>query len=155
MIKNIQYLSQEKIDELKAELEDLKTRKRKEITESLEFAKSLGDLSENAEYQEAREMQANVEQRIMDLEEILKEAVVVTTDHKGIVGMGSVVVVRVGAGKESKEFQVVGSEEANVAVGKISNLSPLGIALMGKKEGSAVTVNTPKGPVEYKIVEIK
>lgn len=155
MTKNIQYLSQEKINELKAELENLKTVKRKEITESLEFAKSLGDLSENAEYQEAREMQANVEQRIMDLEEILKEAVVVSTDHRGVVGMGSVVVVKVGSDKETKEFQVVGSEEANVIVGKISNLSPIGTALMGKKVGATVTINTPKGVVEYKIVEIK
>ncbi|HRY62518.1 MAG TPA: transcription elongation factor GreA [Candidatus Paceibacterota bacterium] len=155
MTTNIQYLSQEKINELKAELNDLKTKKRKEITESLEFAKSLGDLSENAEYQEAREMQANVEQRISDLEAILKDAIIVSTNHKDIVGMGSTVIVKVEPGKETKEFQVVGSEEANVLVGKISNLSPLGTALVGKKVGSTVTVNTPKGAVQYKILEVK
>ncbi|HBM46085.1 MAG: transcription elongation factor GreA [Parcubacteria group bacterium GW2011_GWF2_38_76] len=155
MTTNVQYLSQEKLNELRAELDDLKTRKRKEITESLEFAKSLGDLSENAEYQEAREMQAGVEQRITDLEAILKDAVVVSADHKGIIGMGSIVVVKTEPGKETKEFQVVGSEEANVIMGKISNLSPIGMALVGKKVGMTITVNTPKGAIQYKIIEIK
>lgn len=155
MTTNIQYLSQEKLNELRAELNELKTVKRKEVTESLEFAKSLGDLSENAEYQEAREMQANCEQRITDLETILKDAIVVSSDNKGIVGMGSVVVVKTEPGNEKKEFQVVGSEETNVLAGKISNLSPLGMALVGKKVGSTVTVNTPKGATQYKIVEIK
>lgn len=155
MTTNVQYLSKEKIDELRAELNDLKTRKRKEITESLEFAKSLGDLSENAEYQEAREIQANVEQRIADLEAILKDAVIVSADNKGIVGMGSIVVVKTEPGKETKEFQVVGSEETDILAGKISNLSPLGMALVGKKSGSVVTVNTPKGSVQYKITAIK
>ena len=155
MTQNIQYLSQEKFDELKRELEELKTKKRKEVTESLEFAKSLGDLSENAEYQEAREMQANVEQRIVDLEAILKDAVIVSGNSKDVVGMGSKVVVRNEAGKETKEFQVVGSEESNIMIGKISNISPLGSSLMGKSVGDIVTVNTPKGSVQYKILEIK
>lgn len=155
MTSNIQYLSEDKIKELKKELEELVNKKRKEVIESLEFAKSLGDLSENAEYQEAREMQANVEQRIIDLEAILKDAVVVSGNSKDVVGMGSVVIVRNEANKESKQFQVVGSEETNIVLGKISNVSPLGTALIGKRVGEVVSVNTPKGNVQYKIIEIK
>ena len=155
MTSNIQYLSEDKIKELKKELEELVNKKRKEVIESLEFAKSLGDLSENAEYQEAREMQANVEQRIIDLEAILKDAIVVSGNSKDVVGMGSVVIVRNEANKESKQFQVVGSEETNIVLGKISNVSPLGTALIGKRVGEVVSVNTPKGTVQYKIIEIK
>ena len=153
MTSNIQYLSQDKLNELKKELEELKTKKRKEVIESLEFAKSLGDLSENTEYQSAREMQANVEQRISELESILKDAVIVSGNSKDVVGMGSVVVVK--TDKDTKQFQVVGSEEANVIIGKISNNSPLGQALVGKREGETVSVATPKGNVQYKIIEIK
>lgn len=155
MTKNIEYLSQQKFGELKKELEELKTKKRKEVTESLEFAKSLGDLSENAEYQEAREMQVNVEQRISDLEAILKDAVILSGAGKDSISMGSKVVLKVEPGKETKEFQIVGSEESNISLGKISNLAPLGAALVGKKVGDIVSVTTPKGIVQYKIVEIK
>lgn len=155
MIKNIQYLSQEKFNELKKELEELKTVKRKEVTESLEFAKSLGDLSENAEYQEAREMQVNVEQRVAVLENIIKDAVIVSANNKDFIGMGSIIVVKNEADKEAKQFQIVGSEESDILTGKISNVSPLGAALMSKKVGEVVSLTTPKGPVKYKIIEIK
>jgi len=154
MTQNIEYLSQEKFEELKKELDILKTKKRKEVTESLEFAKSLGDLSENAEYQEAREMQANVEQRISLLENLLKDAVILSANSKDLVGLGSIVVVTNDA-KEVKQFQVVGSEESDISMGKISNISPLGSSLMGKKAGDVVVVNSPKGPIQYKIKEIK
>ncbi|MEI6296465.1 MAG: transcription elongation factor GreA [bacterium] len=155
MNTNVQYLSPEKIKELKAELEELVIKKRKEVVESLEFAKSLGDLSENAEYQEARELQRNVEERVAEIETILKNVVVVSGHTKGLVGMGSVVELNNEKTKDSKKYQVVGSEESNVSLGKISDVSPLGSALIGKKVGDIVTVNTPKGAVQYKITEIK
>ncbi len=155
MNQNIEYLSQQKFDELKKELETLKTIKRKEITESLEFAKSLGDLSENAEYQEAREMQVNVEQRISELETMLKDAIILSENSKDLVCLGSTVTVLRENEKEEKEFMVVGSEESNVAIGKISNISPIGSALMGKKEGDTISVLTPGGVVKYQIKKIK
>lgn len=153
--KDIQYLSEEKFNELKKELEDLTTIKRKEIAENLGFAKSLGDLKENAEYHEAREAQANLEDRISLLEKILKEAVIVSGNNKDAVGLGSVVSIKNESNKETKKFQIVGSEEAKILAGKISNTSPLGYSLMGKKVGSIINVTTPKGQVQYKIVEIK
>ncbi len=155
MNKNIEYLSREKFEELKKELDNLVTVKRKEITESLEFAKSLGDLSENAEYQEAREMQANVEQRILEIEKLLKEAVILSSGDKNIVGIGTTVVVSLGDKKETRELKIVGSEEADALSGKISNVSPLGSSLFGKKVGDVVSVTTPKGQTKYKIVELK
>ena len=149
-----QYLSQEKYNELVKELQELKTTKRKEISESLEFAKSLGDLSENAEYQEARESQATMEDRIAELEELLKNAEIISGSAKGTVGIGSVVSLEKADGGK-KQFQIVGSEESDILNNKISNKSPLGEALMGKKIGDKISVNTPKGPVGYKIVGIE
>src|SRR3989338_8931708 len=128
-----EYLSKEKHDELTKELEFLTHIKRKEIAEALEAAKSLGDLSENAEYHSAREAQAGVEDRVTVLEEILKNAVIVGSKHKtDAVGIGSVVTVR--RGKDTKTYTIVGSEETDVATGKISNKSPLGEAMMGKRK---------------------
>ena len=151
-----QYLSPEKYKELEAELLELKSVKRKEIAEALEFAKSLGDLSENAEYQEARENQAAIEDRISKLENIMKHAVMIAGDHHGgIVELGSHISVRKNGEKEIMKFAIVGSEEANVTQGKISNDSPLGKALIGKKKGDDVTVATPKGKLVYTVVGIE
>ncbi len=149
------YLSKEKRDELEAELHMLKTVKRKEIAEALEFAKSLGDLSENAEYQEAREAQAAAEDRIMKLENILKHAVIVKDHHANLVELGSKVIVQKEGEKEAKKFAIVGSEEANVAENKISNESPLGRALLGKKKSDVAVVMTPRGKMNYTVVDIE
>jgi transcription elongation factor GreA len=150
-----EYLTKEKFKELTLELEELKTKRRKEIADSLEYAKSLGDLSENAEYQEARELQATVEERIGKLEAILKSAVIVSDRHTDAVGVGSHVTVRKHGVKEPCSYQIVGSEEANTAEGKISNRSPLGTALMGRKKGEKFSFKTPKGTVDYEVVSIQ
>ncbi len=149
-----EYLSREKHDELKEELEFLTHVKRKEIAESLEAAKALGDLSENAEYHSAREAQAGVEERIAVLEEILKSAVIVGNKHKtDAVGIGSVVTLK--RGKETKTYTIVGSEESDVSSGKISNKSPLGENMMGKRKGEEFTCTTPRGDEKCQILDIK
>ncbi len=149
-----EYLSKEKYTELKEELEFLTHIKRKEIAEALEAAKSLGDLSEKAEYHSAREAQAGVEERIMILEEIIKNAVITGGKHKtDAVGIGSVVTVK--RGKDTKTYTIVGSEENDVVAGKISNKSPLGEGMMGKRKGDQFTCTTPSGELACEIIEIK
>ncbi len=150
-----EYLTKEKLEELKVELDHLKKVKRREVADMLEYAKSMGDLSENAEYQEAREKQAEVEERVSKLENILKNAVIMHAHHGGAISIGSTVVVKRQGDKETKTYQVVGSEEADILKGKISNNSPIGVAIMGKKKGDKFDINTPKGKVSYEIVEIK
>jgi transcription elongation factor GreA len=146
------YLTQQKYDELEAELNELKTVKRKEVAQNLEYARALGDLSENTEYQEAREAQAMVEDRIAVIENLLKTGEIVHELHGDSVSMGSEVTVEK-SGTKSK-FKIVGSDEANAVEGKISNLSPLGSQLLGKRKGESVTVKTPKGTAVYKIVSV-
>ena len=148
------YLTKEKLDALVAEMENLKTIKRKEIAQDLEYAKSLGDLSENAEYQEAREAQANIEERINKIESLLKTAMVVAHHTNDTVNIGSKVSLRKDDSKDVKEYTIVSSEEADVAMGKLSYSSPLGEALMGKKSGQSFVFKSPKGNVNYTIVNI-
>ncbi len=148
------YLTKDKVQEFHKELEELRTVRRKEVAEKLEYAKKLGDLSENAEYQEAREDQAEVEDRINHLEALLKTAVVIDERHSDTVAIGSSVQVEKNKG-EIQKYKIVGSEEANMHEGKVSNLSPLGKALIGKKPGDSFTVTTPKGTVSYKLVAIE
>lgn len=148
----MEYLTLEKKNLLEAELTTLKTVRRKEIADALEYAKSLGDLSENAEYHQAREDQANCEDRITHIEQILKNAVIMETHSTGIVSVGSTVTVQKKGSKEEKTFAVVGSEEADSISGKISNESPLGQALLGKKKGDKITVHAPKGDMEYTVI---
>lgn len=149
----MEYLTLEKKNELEAELVQLKSVRRKEIADALEYAKSLGDLSENAEYHQAREDQANCEDRISHVEQILKNAVIMEAGAVvGVVTVGSTVTVMKKGSKEEKTFALVGSEEADSVSGKISNESPLGQALLGKKKGDKVIVHAPKGDVEYSIV---
>ncbi len=148
-------LSQEKFDELKEELERLTTTVRKEIAESLEYARSLGDLSENAEYQAARELQAATEERIRRLEHIIKSAVIVSEKKKDTVGFGSKVTIRKKGDKAEHSYTIVGSEEADMRDHKISHLSPLGDAMLNKKKGDTFTFATPSGRQEYTIVTIE
>ena len=150
-----EYLTQEKHDALQAELHDLKTVKRKEIAEHLEYARSLGDLSENAEYHEAREDQAQAEARIGQIETILKNAVIVTHKSGDTVEVGSKVTVSKAGDSTQQTFTLVGSEEADISIGKISHNSPLGAALFGKKKGETFQFQSPKGIVKYTVVEVK
>ncbi len=153
MAKKTQYLSEEKYHELEAELAHLKVVERKKNAEDLEYAKSLGDLSENAEYHEARERQADVEDRIAQIEYSLKNSQIVKSHHSGQVEVGTTVTVDKNG--QAETYQIVGAEEADMAAGKISYESPLGSALLGYKKGEEVAVVTPKGKTKYKIVDIK
>jgi transcription elongation factor GreA len=148
------YLTSQKRDELISELSGLKSVKRKEIAERLEFAKSLGDLAENAEYHSAREEQADTEDRITQLEAILKDYEIITGHHSGVVEIGSKVVVKKVGEKTESELLIVGPEEVDPSLGKISYLSPLGSKLMGHKSGAKISVTTPKGSIFYLVVKI-
>lgn len=149
------YLTPEKFDELKKELDHLKTVRRKEVAESLEYARSLGDLSENAEYQEARDMQAAIEERIAYLEKTIKEAKIVAHDKNGdVVSLGSNVTIQKNGDKDKKEYIIVGSDEANIHERKLSYLSPLGEALMGKSKGDEFEFETPTGKQKYKVLSV-
>ena len=149
------YLTPEKFEELKKELEHLKTVRRKEIAESLEYARSLGDLSENAEYQEARDMQSAIEERIAYLEKTIKEAKIVAHEkHGDVVSLGSIVTIQKSKDKEKKEYTIVGSEEANIHDRKLSYLSPLGEALMGRTKGDEFEFETPVGKQKYKVLKV-
>ena len=154
MNKADNYITEEKKKLLEAELKDLAGPKRREILDSLEYAKSLGDLSENGEYHQAREDQGKLEERIKKIEQILQSAQVVSGGGGDVVEVGSTVVVLKQDSKEEKKYKIVGSEEADMAQGKISNHSPFGEALFGKKKGEVVSFKTPNGVVNYKIISV-
>ncbi|OGZ01922.1 MAG: transcription elongation factor GreA [Candidatus Liptonbacteria bacterium RIFCSPLOWO2_01_FULL_53_13] len=148
------YVSAERLEELKRELEQLKTKKRMEVAEHLKRAKEYGDLSENSEYAEAREEQAAVEMRIVELEELLKNATVI----KKVAGakrvqVGSHIIVK--RGGETIEYTIVGSSESDPMQGKISNESPLGKAFLDKEAGENIEVKTPGGKATYELVKIE
>ena len=149
-----EYLTKKKYDELTKELETLSVEGRKDVAQKLEYAKSLGDLSENAEYQEARDEQARIEYRISQLEELLKNAEILKKKSGDTVVAGSTVTIKKGTSGE-QTFELVGSEEADMSEGRLSYSSPLGVALMGKKKGDTFTFETPKGNTKYKIVSVK
>ncbi len=150
-----EYLTKEKFEGLSKELDELKTTKRKEVADQLEYAKSLGDLSENAEYHEARDLQAQVEDRIMRLENILKNAKIVSSHSKDVVNIGSTVQVEKKGDKETKTYTIVSAEEANLSENKISAKSPFGESIMGKKKGETFDLHAPSGTITYKIIDIK
>lgn len=146
-----EYLTKEKFEELQKELHTLKTEMRTKIAKELEFAKSLGDLSENAEYHEAREDQAALEDRISQLEILLASAEIVAVHHSNSVEIGSKAHVQKKGESNERIFILVGSEEIDIAQGKISFKSPLGSALLGKKKDESFTCLTPLGEVEYTV----
>jgi len=150
-------LTPEGLAQLEAELEELKYVKRKEVAERIKVALSYGDLRENSEYHSAKEEQAFMETRILTLERILRNAKVVDAGSmdSSVVNIGSTVVLNDIEFAEKIEYQIVGSEEANVAENKISYESPLGKALLGKKVGETIRVDAPAGIVEYELLEIK
>lgn len=149
------YITQEGLEKLRAELEDLKKHQRPEMISRLEAAKALGDLSENAEYHEAKDTLSFIEGHIREIEMQLNDFQIIEDSSKGggKVGIGSTVVVEV-KGKE-KTYQIVGFSEADPAGGRISNESPLGSAFLGHKKGDVVTVQTPAGDADYTIVEVR
>lgn len=149
----MEYISREGLEKLKKELEELKTVRRREIAERLEAAKALGDLSENAEYQEAKEAQSLNEAQIAELEEKLRNIVVIRKPiDSSTVQVGATIEVDSASGRET--FTIVGSEEADPLSGKISNESPLGRAFLGKKAGDTVEVKTPGGSANYRLLRI-
>lgn len=150
-------MTYEGIKKLEEELEFLKTVKRKEITEKIKVALGYGDLSENSEYDEAKNEQAFVEGRIIQLENMLRNASVVDESEleKDVVSIGSVVRVKDFDFNEEIEFHIVGSAEADPMEYKISNESPVGSALIGKKSGDIIEVNVPEGVSKYEVLEIK
>jgi len=148
------YFTKERLEELKKELEYLKTEGRREVSEQLQKAKEYGDLSENAEYSEAREEQRRLETRISELEVMIRNAIIIEEKVKSSeVKIGSKVFVK--RDGKTYEYFIVGADEANPSLGKISNESPLGKALLGKKVGEEVIVNAPTGKIIYKITKIE
>ena len=139
------------------ELENLKSVKRKEIANKLKVAREQGDLSENAEYDAAKDEQSDNEKRIDELEQLLKNVEVITDDDvdSDKVSVGTKVKVRDLEYKEDMVFDIVGTQQADSLEGKISNESPLGMALMGAKKGQTVTVNSPAGEIKYKIISVE
>lgn len=149
------YLSQEKFEKLKKELEYLTTVKRREVAEKLEYAKSLGDLSENSEYQEAREDQGATEERIAKVESLLRSAEVVSGETGDSISVGSKVTLRKMGATAEETYEMVGEEEADISQKKISNKSPLGVAVIGREKGDEVVVRTPNGEVKYEIIKVE
>ncbi|MFA6324879.1 MAG: transcription elongation factor GreA [Candidatus Paceibacterota bacterium] len=154
MKQGADYITKEKKKALEEELKDLIGPKRREILDNLEYAKSLGDLSENAEYHQTREDQGKLEERIKKIEKILESSQVVSGGGGEIIEVGSKVIVQKENSNEEKQYQIVGSEEADMAEGKISNRSPFGAALFGKKKGTTISFSTPNGLVNYKIINV-
>ena len=152
------YLSQDKYEKLKEELEYLTTVRRREVAEKLEYAKSLGDLSENSEYQEAREDQSSTEERIAKVESLLRSAEVIsheTREAGDSISIGSKVTLKREDGEREDTYEIVGEEEADLSQKRISNKSPIGAATIGKKKGDEIAVRTPSGEVKYKIVKVE
>lgn len=149
-------ITKEGMEKLKSELEQLKTVKRKEVADKIKVALSFGDLSENSEYDEAKNEQAIVEARIAQIEQRIKNAKVIDTNeiNKDIVGIGSNVKVYDTEFKETIEYKIVGLAEADPMGGKISAESPVGKSLLGHKKGDEVEVETPSGVILYKIEDI-
>lgn len=144
------------LKKLEDELQDLKVYRRKEVAQKIKEAREQGDLSENAEYDAAKDEQRDIEARIEEIEKILKNAEVVVEDEVDLekIGVGCKVKVHDFEYEEDIEFKIVGSTEANSLEGKISNESPVGQALMGKQIGDVVTVETQAGVMEYKVLDI-
>src|SRR3989338_1219112 len=150
-MKKIYQITDEGKKELETELTELKGR-RGEIADKIAAARDYGDLSENAEYDAAREEQGLVESRVAEIEDILQNAEIIKASRKSTIGLGSKVELKNGA--KTITYHMVGPVEANPLEGRISNESPIGVALEGKKVGDSATVTTPKGEISYEIVSL-
>ncbi|MBQ2946382.1 MAG: transcription elongation factor GreA [Bacilli bacterium] len=148
------YLTQEGLDELRKELDELIQVRRPEVINALKDARAQGDLSENAEYDAARTEQAIVESRIKELEAMLERAVIITKVDTDVVSIGTKVTLEYVDDEEEEEYSIVGSSEADPFTNKISNESPIAKAIMGLKVGSVVSVESPNGKYDVKILAI-
>lgn len=153
MENNATYVSQAGLDEMKKELETRIKITRPEIAQRISEAKEMGDLSENFAYHEARDQQGQNESRIVMLQDMISNAVVVEEKKGGSIGLGSTFKAR--SGKVEKTFEIVGENEASPMEGKISNVSPIGSAFLGRSVGEKVEVKAPSGIITYEITEIK
>ncbi|TMK32245.1 MAG: transcription elongation factor GreA [Actinobacteria bacterium] len=150
-------LTPEGYEKLKREIDELSTTKRREVAERIRIAREFGDIAENAEYDDAKNEQMLLEHRIATLEERLRDARVIDKKDvaKDVVSVGSHVKLRDVDAKKTFEYHIVGSAEANPAENKLSNESPVGKAIIGKKKGETVEVTAPRGKLKFKILEIK
>ncbi|HEU5277360.1 MAG TPA: transcription elongation factor GreA [Gaiellaceae bacterium] len=150
-------LTPEGYEKLRREIEELSTTRRREVAERIRIAREFGDIAENAEYDDAKNEQMLLEHRIATLEERLRDARVISKKDiaKDVVSIGSKVRLRDVDAKETVEYHIVGSAEANPAENKLSNESPVGKAIIGKKKGETVEVAAPRGKMKFKILEIK
>ena len=150
-------LTPEGLEKLKEEITYLTTEKRREVAERIKHAREFGDISENSEYDDAKNEQAMLEQRIIQLEERLTRARLIEAEDvpKGVVAVGTRVRLRDLDAKETIEYVIVGSAEATPREQKLSNESPVGKAILGKKKGETVEVSAPRGSLKYKIMDVK
>ncbi|MBM4401991.1 MAG: transcription elongation factor GreA [Candidatus Cloacimonetes bacterium] len=151
-LNNEVFLTKQGLEELKKEYRELTQKKRPEILEKIQSARSLGDLSENAAYHQARREQSFIDGRILELEELLQNAKIVINQGNGIVQLGSKVKVKLDS--DEQELILVSEVEADIANGKISHKSPIGQALLGKKQGDVVEVEAPVGKIRYTILNV-
>lgn len=148
------YLTEKGLQEIKDELDYLKLEKRPEVIKALKEARALGDLSENAEYDAARNEQAIVESRIKELEVMVEKAEIISAVNTNVVSIGTKVKIEYVDDNEQEEYSIVGSKEADPFANKISNESPIAKAIIGKKVGNVVSVESPNGKYDVKIIEI-
>ncbi len=153
--KNTVYLTQQGLDDLKSELDNLINVRRPENIIAIKEARALGDLSENAEYDAARNEQAQIEARIKQLEQMLENVSIISDVSSDTVGIGNTVSIKYVDDDEEDEYKIVGSQEADPFESKISNESPIAKALFDHKVGDVVTVESPNGSYEIEIIEIK
>lgn len=149
----VHYISQESLNSLKKEFDALKNIRIPEIAKRIDEAKQQGDLSENAEYHQAREDMSWAQGRLQELGQIISNSQIIVKGNSGVVGLGSKVSVRVNG--QAREYTIVGPQEINPAKGLISNESPLGETFLGHKAGDTVEVTAPAGKIKYEIIEIK
>ncbi|MDR0270169.1 transcription elongation factor GreA [Paenibacillus sp.] len=150
-------LTQDGLKKLEDELENLKSVKRREVAERIKVAIGYGDISENSEYEDAKNEQAFIEGRIITLEKMLRNARIINNDeiNTDIVGVGATVIVKDLEYGDTMEYTIVGTAESDPLNNKISNESPVGKAILGKQKGTVVDVNVPAGVIQYKIIDIK
>jgi transcription elongation factor GreA len=150
-------LTPEGLDKLKGEIEHLSTVKRREVAERIKHAREFGDIAENSEYDDAKNEQAMLEHRIATLQERLRNARLAELEDlpKGVVGIGMKVRLKDISANETVEYTIVGSAEANPAEHKLSNESPVGQAIIGRKKGETVEVSAPRGSLKFKIMDVK
>lgn len=153
---NQTYLTQTGLEKLKAELSKLKDVRRKQVADRIQAARDFGDLSENAEYIEAKEEQAFMEGRVQEIENILRNAILIKEHTKNSgVDVGNLIKIKNIKSGTVYNYEIVGSSESDPASGKISNESPLGRAFLGRKIGELVEISVPNGIIEYEIIEIR